>query len=71
MDHPLNTHTEHPQPVEGHGRMVKAQPEQSDTHAVDNLVDLIEVLRSIDTTGPLAKENEATMSDNNGGRIEL
>lgn len=36
----------------------------------DNLVDFIEILQRIDTAGPLAKENETTMSDNNGGRIQ-
>jgi len=35
------------------------------------LVELIELLQSIDENGKLAKLNETTISDNNGGRIEL
>lgn len=35
------------------------------------LLRFIEVLESIDTAKPLAKLNETTISDNNGGRIEL
>lgn len=35
------------------------------------LVELIELLQSIDENGNLAKLNETTISDNNGGRIEL
>lgn len=37
----------------------------------DNLVDFIETLQKIDTKSPLAKLNETTIADNNGGRIEL
>jgi hypothetical protein len=37
----------------------------------DNLVSLIEVLLEVDITNPIAKLNETTISDNNGGRIEL
>jgi hypothetical protein len=36
-----------------------------------SLVEFVETLESIDTTSPLAKLNETTISDNNGGRIEL
>jgi hypothetical protein len=35
------------------------------------LVELIELLQKIDEHGKLAKLNETTISDNNGGRIEL
>jgi hypothetical protein len=35
------------------------------------LVELIEVLQGIDTTSPLAKLNETSMPDNNGGRIKF
>jgi hypothetical protein len=35
------------------------------------LAELIKELSSIDLDDPLANENELTMSDNNGGRIEL
>jgi len=35
------------------------------------LVDFVDVLQKIDTDAPLAKLNETTISDNNGGRIEL
>lgn len=37
----------------------------------DNLVSLIEELQNIDIDSPMATLNETTMSDNNGGRIEL
>ncbi len=37
----------------------------------DLLIELVDVLEKIDTTKPLAKLNETTISDNNGGRIEL
>jgi hypothetical protein len=36
-----------------------------------NLVELIELLQKIDTTAPLAKLNETSMPDNNGGRIKF
>ena len=44
---------------------------QSQQHEDDNLVSLIEALQGIKTATPLAKLNETTISDNNGGRIEL
>lgn len=50
------------------GASVNGQPQQ---HEDDNLVTLIEALQGINTDAPLAKLNEATISDNNGGRIEL
>lgn len=37
----------------------------------DNLQELIETLQAIDIDAPLAKLNETTITDNNGGRIEL
>jgi len=36
-----------------------------------SIKELIEVLLEIDTTGPKAKINENSISDNNGGRIIL
>ncbi len=42
-----------------------------DDEADDKLVQLIEVLLSIDSCGPLAKLNEISMPDNNGGRIKF
>jgi hypothetical protein len=35
------------------------------------LVELIELLQKIDENGTLAKLNETSISDNNGGRIQL
>ena len=35
------------------------------------LVELIELLQKIDVHGKLAKLNETSITDNNGGRIEL
>lgn len=37
----------------------------------DSLYDLIELLQAVDLSSPLAKLNESTITDNNGGRIEL
>lgn len=47
------------------------QPSKVAEQVDDNLVDFIEALQKIDTQSPLAKLNETTISDNNGGRIEL
>lgn len=35
------------------------------------LYELIELLQAVDFDSPLVKLNELTISDNNGGRIEL
>lgn len=37
----------------------------------DLLIELVDVLEKIDTSKPLAKLNETTISDNNGRRIFL
>lgn len=37
----------------------------------ESITGFIKVLTSIDTESPVAKLNETTISDNNGGRIEL
>lgn len=37
----------------------------------DALAELVELLEQVDLDSPLAKLNETTISDNNGGRIEL
>ncbi len=37
----------------------------------DNIVELVEALQKIDTNASLAKLNETSISDNNGGRIVL
>ncbi len=36
-----------------------------------NLADFVDLLQTINTNAPLAKENQLTISDNNGGRIIL
>ena len=36
-----------------------------------SIVELINVLKDIDTTGPQAKINEESIDDSNGGRIIL
>lgn len=36
-----------------------------------SLVDLLEILKEIDTSAPDAKTNEESIDDNNGGRIIL
>lgn len=35
------------------------------------LAEIIKLLQEIDLDAPMAKLNETTISDNNGGRIEL
>lgn len=39
--------------------------------AEDALAELVELLEQVDMDSPLARLNETTISDNNGGRIEL
>jgi len=46
-------------------------PKISSFRDPSNLVKLIEELGKIDTCGTMAKLNKTTISDNNGGRIEL
>lgn len=41
------------------------------TDNVSSLIELIDTLEKIDTTKPMAKLNKTTISDNNGGRIQL
>ena len=51
----------------------KIQFQEAVTNLPENksVLELIEELLAIDIDSPLAKLNETTMSDNNGGRIEL
>jgi len=44
--------------------------EQKNTNE-DVLAEWLELLKQVDLSGPLATLNETTISDNNGGRIEL
>lgn len=44
---------------------------QIKTHNGDVIARLMDVLQSTDENNKLAKLNETTISDNNGGRIEL
>lgn len=46
-------------------------PQHINTNEEDGLAELIELLAQADLESPLAKLNETTISDNNGGRIEL
>ena len=46
-------------------------PQVKDKKAPDRLVELLSVLEEIDENTPLAKLNENSISDNNGGRIKL
>jgi hypothetical protein len=45
--------------------------EQEQTSETGSLLKLLEVLNEIDTSTPIAKLNEKSISDNNGGRIIL
>lgn len=40
-------------------------------NANNELVQLMKVLENVDENEAMAKRNETTISDNNGGRIEL
>ena len=44
---------------------------QEQSNQLGSIVELINVLKSIDTAGPQAKINEESIDDNNGGRIIL
>ena len=50
------------------GASVNGQPQQ---HEDDGLIELVEALQQVDISSSLAKLNETTIADNNGGRIEL
>lgn len=49
------------------GKLVPASSVLPET----GLVDIVETLQAIDTSSPSAILNATTISDNNGGRIEL
>ncbi len=49
----------------------RTQVKEQKTTSEDALAELVELLEQVDLVGPLAKLNETTISDNNGGRIEL
>lgn len=44
---------------------------QKQTSVGEIIAELMEMLKNTDENGKLAKLNETTISDNNGGRIEL
>lgn len=44
---------------------------QGRSNQTGSIVELIDVLMSIDVSGPEAKTNEVSIDDNNGGRIIL
>lgn len=50
---------------------IKAGGVQLENQKADTLIDLMKALEDIDTTTPEAKQNEISISDNNGGRILL
>jgi hypothetical protein len=49
----------------------KLPPTPEPPHEDDGLVELVEALQQVDASSPLAKLNETSITDNNGGRIEL
>lgn len=49
----------------------KIPPTAEPPHEDDGLIELIEALQQVDTNSPLARLNETSIDDNNGGRIEL
>ena len=42
-----------------------------DDNQTDSLITLLDEFKKIDLNSPMAKLNETTIADNNGGRIEL
>lgn len=52
-----------------HNVLLNKNPEQTDIGKT--LAELVKVLENVDDNDKLAKLNETTISDNNGGRIEL
>jgi len=52
-----------------HSAIPNKKPEQTDVGV--KLVEVMKLLEGIDENGALAKLNETTISDNNGGRIAL
>ncbi|HUD05810.1 MAG TPA: hypothetical protein VMR18_02775 [Candidatus Saccharimonadales bacterium] len=53
----------------GHSNKVLEQ--LPDDNQTDSLITLLDEFKKIDLNSPMAKLNETTISDNNGGRIEL
>lgn len=51
--------------------LVSPNDKLEQTKIGDELAQLMEVLKNTDENNKLAKLNETTISDNNGGRIEL
>jgi len=43
----------------------------SSKHPEGGLVEFVDILLAIDATKPIAKLNATSITDNNGGRIEL
>lgn len=52
--------------MDGAADLPKVKPDKP-----DELVELVDALQKIDAASPLAKLNETTIADNNGGRITL
>jgi hypothetical protein len=52
-------------------KVQSVKPLSAENEADANIVELIKALESVDIKSPLAKLNETTISDNNGGRIYL
>ena len=51
--------------------MNKEEGQQAADLGADALIELVALLEAVDLTSPLAELNTTTISDNNGGRIEL
>lgn len=51
--------------------IIKIKEEYSPLRVAADVAELILLLKSVDINAPLAKLNETTITDNNGGRIEL
>jgi hypothetical protein len=54
-----------------HGKRRKRRSPDEQKQIAQRLVTLVDLLSSIDPTSPQAKQNTISISDDNGGRIQL
>jgi hypothetical protein len=55
----------------GSGHSNEVLEQLPDDNQTDSLIALLDEFKNVDLNSPMAKLNETTISDNNGGRIEL
>lgn len=57
--------------AEAVGQTLTVELDETNKANGKHYADLVRLLQSVNSMGELAKLNETTISDNNGGRIEL